>query len=171
MKLNKTWLWFIDSFKEKCSAKTQVKYVNRGAFLLCRYRYILLGFYYVATETYCGGSELKYQGLYLKVNALSCSTPNPTLNQPDSVNKYKTDIKTYLLMQSYHFSVLICRFELLCRTVTTRDLKRSSSPPKYVSVLRELPKQTYWLWKSIDTRLYMCDANIQKHQFSNLPAY
>ncbi len=32
-------------------------------------------------------------------------------------------------------------------------------------------EQTYRLWKPIDTRLDMCDANIQKHQFSNLPAY
>ncbi len=31
--------------------------------------------------------------LSLKVNALSCPTPNPTLNLPDSVNKCKTDIK------------------------------------------------------------------------------
>ncbi len=32
-------------------------------------------------------------------------------------------------------------------------------------------KQTYCLRKPIDTRLDMCDANVQKHQFSNIPAY
>ncbi len=37
----------------------------------------------------------------------------------DSVNKCKTDIKTYLLMQPCHFNFLICRFELLYRTVIT----------------------------------------------------
>ncbi len=47
-------------FKDKCplsGTKTQVKYVNTGTFLLRRYRYILLWFYYVATETYRGSSE------------------------------------------------------------------------------------------------------------------
>ncbi len=58
-------LWFRRSFKEKCplsGTKTQVKYVNPGTILLHRYRYILLCFYYVATEMYCGGSEFKYPG-------------------------------------------------------------------------------------------------------------
>ncbi len=32
-------------------------------------------------------------------------------------------------------------------------------------------KQTYRLWKPIDMKMDMCDANVQKHQFSNLPAY
>ncbi len=80
-------------------------------------------------------------GLSQKVNALSCPTPNPTLNIPDSVNKCKTDIKTYLLMQPCHFNFLICRFELLCRTVITWDSNRSSSLPKYFSILRELPNK------------------------------
>ncbi len=31
-------------------------------------------------------------------------------------------------------------------------------------------EQTYRLWKPIDMKLDMCDANIQKHQFSNFPA-
>ncbi len=31
-------------------------------------------------------------------------------------------------------------------------------------------EQTYHQWKPIDTNLDMCDANIQMHQFSNLPA-
>ncbi len=32
-------------------------------------------------------------------------------------------------------------------------------------------EQTYHLWKPIDMKLDMCDAIVQKHQFSNLPAY
>ncbi len=32
-------------------------------------------------------------------------------------------------------------------------------------------KQTYGLWTPIDIKLDMCDANVQKHQFSNLSAY
>ncbi len=58
-----------------------------------------------------------------------------------------------------------------CRTVVKQDSNRSSSPHHHVSVVREATEQTYRLWKPIDTRLDMCDANIQKHQFSNLPAY
>ncbi len=74
-----------------------------------------------------------------------CPTPNPTLNLPDCVNKCKTDIKMYLLMQPCHFIFLICRFELLCWPVITQDSNRSSSPPKYVSMLRELPnKRTFY---------------------------
>ncbi len=145
---------FRRSFKEKCplsGAKTQVKYVNPGALLLRSYRYILQCFYYIATETYCGTVQSSNipkippppQKNALKVNALSivleiCPTPNPTLNLPDTVNKCKTDIKTYLLMQPCHNDFLICRFVLLCRNVITRDSNRSS---KYISVLRELPKK------------------------------
>ncbi len=68
-------------------------------------------------------------------------TPNQTLNLPDSVNKYKTDIKTFLLMQLCHFNFLICRLELLYWTVITQDSNRSSLPPEYSSVLRELPNK------------------------------
>ncbi len=32
-------------------------------------------------------------------------------------------------------------------------------------------EQTFHLWKPIDTRLDMFDANVQKHQFSNLPTF
>ncbi len=32
-------------------------------------------------------------------------------------------------------------------------------------------EQTHLLWKPIDMKLDTCDANVQKHQFSNLPAY
>ncbi len=44
-------------------------------------------------------------------------------------------------MQLCHFNLFVCRFELLCRTLITQDSYRSSSPPKYVSVLRELPNK------------------------------
>ncbi len=32
-------------------------------------------------------------------------------------------------------------------------------------------EQTYRLWKPIDMKLDMCDANVQKYQFSNFQAY
>ncbi len=32
-------------------------------------------------------------------------------------------------------------------------------------------EQTYRIWKPKDMKLDMSDANVQKHQFSNLPAY
>ncbi len=32
-------------------------------------------------------------------------------------------------------------------------------------------EQTYRIWKPIDMKLDICDSNVQKHQFSNLPAY
>ncbi len=81
-----------------------------------------------------------------------CPTPNPTLNLPDSVNKCKTDVKTYLLMQPCNFTFLICRFKQLRRTVIAPESNRSSSSLKYAF---ELTEQTYSLWKSIDTRLDM----------------
>ncbi len=66
--------------------------------------------------------------LFLKVNALSFPRPNPTLNLPDSVNKCKTDLKTYLLIKPCYFNFLICRFELFCRTVITQDYISPTSP-------------------------------------------
>ncbi len=89
---------FHRSFKEKCplsGAKTQIKYLNPGTFLLCRYRYILLCFYYVDIGTYycvfitllqvhiavfitllqvhiAAVQNSNIRGLSLKVNALSC---------------------------------------------------------------------------------------------------
>ncbi len=44
-------------------------------------------------------------------------------------------------MRPCHFNFLICKFELLCQTVITRDKNRSSSPTKYISVLCELPNK------------------------------
>ncbi len=133
-------------FKEKClpsGAKTQVKYMNAGTFLLHRYRYILLCFYDVATETYAAVQNSNIRGLSLKVKALSLPYTKPNPNMPDSVNKCKTDAKMYLLMHLCYFNFLICRFELFCQTLITQDSNRiqSSSSAKYVSVLRELPNK------------------------------
>ncbi len=131
----------------------------------------LAHFYYIDIGTYCcvfimllqkriaAVQNSNIRGLSLKVNALSCPTPNPTLNLADSVNKFKTDIKMYLFMQPCHFNFLTCRFELVCRTVITWESNRSSSLYS-VSCWTNLP--------SIDTRLDMCDANIQKHQFKKI---
>ncbi len=103
--------------------------MNPGMFLLRRYRYILLCFYYIATETYCSGSEFKYRSLSLKVNALSCwnmpyTKPNP--KPIPTVFKCKTDIKIIFVDATMPFNFLICRFELLCRIVITRDSNQSS---------------------------------------------
>ncbi len=86
----------------------------------------LAHFYYVHIGTYCSVfikllqeriasvQNSNIQGLSLKVNALIMleisPTPNPSLNLPDSVDKCKTDIKMYLLMQTCHFNFFICRF-------------------------------------------------------------
>ncbi len=142
----------------------------------------LAHFYYVASGTYCcvfimllqvriavfllRCFEFKYPGTIAK-NECSivleiCPTPNPTLNLPDSVDKCKTDIKMHLLMQPCHLNFLICRFELFCQTEP-----HFSSTSTYSVIYRT----TYHLWKPIDMKLDMCDANIQKHHFSNLPAY
>ncbi len=126
-------------------AKTQVQYVNPGTYLLFWCRHVLLCFYYVASGTYCGSSEFKYSGTVTKnecaIMLEICPTSNPPLNLPDSVNKCKTDIKRYLLMQPCYLNFFICRFELLCRNIVTRDSNRSSSLREYISVLRALPNK------------------------------
>ncbi len=161
---------FRHSFKEKCplsGAKTQVKYVNRGMFLLRRYRYILL-FLLRCFRNLLPRIRIQISGLSLKVNALSCwkyAHTKPTLNLPNSVNKCKTDIKTYLLMQPCYLNFLICRFELFRQTVITRVSNRSSWPAPWAT------ERTYRPLKLIDMKLDMCDANVQKQQFSNVPAF
>ncbi len=75
-------------------------------------------------------------------------------------------------MQNRYKNVFVdaaMQFELLCLTIVTQDSIRSSSALKYVSVLLELPNKNSW--KPIDMKLDMCDANVQKHQFLNLPAF
>ncbi len=113
----------------------QIQYVNPGTFCYVHNRLVLLWFYYVASGTYCNDSEFKYSRTVAK-NV--CSIENPTLNLPDSVDKCKTDIKMHSLMQPCCLNYFICRFELLCRIVVTRDSNRSSSLLKYVPVLCEL---------------------------------
>ncbi len=114
-------------------AKTQV-----NTWTLAHFYYVDRGTYYCVFITLLQKRIAAVQNsnirtLSLKVNALSCPTPKPTLNLPDSVNKCKTDIETYLLMQPYHLNFVICRFELLRRTVITRDLIRRSSSSKSMS--------------------------------------
>ncbi len=58
--------------------------------------------------------------------------------------------------------------------LTNRDYTKFEPELLASSVRLRTPwatEQTYRLWKPIDTRLDMCDANVQKHQFSNLPAF
>ncbi len=145
----------------------------------------LAHFHYVDVGTYCcvfiklfqvriaAVQNLNIRRLSLKGNSLSCPTPNPTLNLPSSVSKSKTYVKTYLLHQPCYLDFLVCRFELFCRSVVTRDSIWSSSLVASQVCLRTpwVTGQTYRLWKPIDMKLDMCDANVQKHQFSNLPAY
>ncbi len=139
--------------------------------------YVFLCFYYVASGTYCGGSEFKYPGTVTK-NECSivleiCPTPNPTLNLPDSVDKCKTDIKTHLLMQPCYLNFLKCRFELFCQTVVTQDSSRSSSPLKYISVLRELPNkptvyENPYIWRWICVMLMFKSVSFQISQHINI---
>ncbi len=144
--------------------------MNPGMFLLRWYRHVLLCFYYVGSGTYCGGSEFKYPGTVVK-NECSilleiCTTPNPTLNLSDSVDKCKTDIKTHLLMQPCYLN--------LYADFVDRSYMGLESVLLWSQVHLRTPwatEQTYCLWNPINMMLDMCNANIQKHTFSNLPAY
>ncbi len=95
--------------------------------------------------------------------------PNPTLNLPDSVDKCKTDIKTYLLMQLCHFNFLICRFELFCRTVVTRDLNRVLKSPTsryFVSYTKEptVYENPYtWSWICVMLTFKSISFQISQH--------
>ncbi len=82
----RTLLHVLPQFKEKCplsGAKTQVKYVKPWHIFIRRYRYILLCFYYAATEMYCGGAELKYPGSVPKSECsfMPYTKPNPKHTQ------------------------------------------------------------------------------------------
>ncbi len=79
---------FLSSFKVNCpvsGTKTCVQYVSVATFLLCWYRQVLWYFYYVASGTYCGGSEFKCLGSVAKSLMLYCvgkwhtlyTKPNP----------------------------------------------------------------------------------------------
>ncbi len=74
-------------------------------------------------------------------------------------------------MQPCYLNFLICIFELFCR-----NRSYTGSEPEILTsqVCLRTPwatEQTYCLWKPIDMNLDMWDANVQKHSFSNLPAY
>ncbi len=104
------------------------------------------------------------------VENMPFTKPNP--KPTDSVDQCKTDIKT---MQQHgcrlHLNFLISRFELFCQTLVTRDSSKQVRiyTYKYVSILRELQnKPTVY---ETHMKLDMCDANVQKHQFSNLLEY
>ncbi len=118
---------------------------------------------------YCGGSELKYPGIiaknmFYRVGNMPYTKPN--LNLPDSVDKWKNYNKTVFVDATVLFELPY--MQIWSRTVVTQNLNRSSSTlqvPSYsVSYRTNLP--------SIEThKLDMCDTNVQKHQFSNPPAY
>ncbi len=55
------------------------------------------------------------------------------------------------------------------RSYTEFELKLLTSQEHLLTLWAT--EQTYCLWKPIDMKLNMCDANVQKNQFSNLPAY
>ncbi len=59
-----------------------VYYVHIAVFLLRIYRYISLCFYYVATETYCGGSEFKYPAFVPKLMFYRVGNMPYTKNNP-----------------------------------------------------------------------------------------
>ncbi len=105
---------FHGSFKVKhpaSGAKMQVQYVT-----LARFCYVDIGMYCCVCITLLQVRiamvhNSNIGGVSLKVNAVSCwkypYTPNPTLNLPDSVNKCKSYIKMYLLMQPCYFNFLM----------------------------------------------------------------
>ncbi len=84
-------------------------------------------------------------------------------------------------MQNWYEPVFVdatMLFELPCMQIWTVLSNRSYTgfEPQLLASQVHLcapwaTEQTYHLWKPIDMKLDMCDANIQKHQFSNLPAY
>ncbi len=142
----------------------------------------LARFYYLDIGTYCcifitllqkliaAVQNSNIRSLSLKCNALSCPITNSNLNLPDSVNKCKTYIKTYLLIQPCHFNVLVCRFELLYRTVITQESNWSSSPFKYISVLRELQNKltvcentSIWSWICVMLTFKSISFQISQH--------
>ncbi len=74
-------------------------------------------------------------------------------------------------MQPCYLYFLICRFELFLSNRSYTRFKTELFTSQVRLCTPWAPEQTYRLWKPIDMKLDMCDANVQKHQFSNLPAY
>ncbi len=75
-------------------------------------------------------------------------------------------------MQLYYLSFL---FIIQIWTVLSNHDYTEFEPEFLASLVRLCTpwatEQTYCLWKPIDTRLDMCDANVEKHRFSNIPAF
>ncbi len=84
-------------------------------------------------------------------------------------------------MQDWYKNLIVdatVQFELPCMQIWTALSNRDYTgfepeilAPKVRLRTPWATEQTYCLWKPIDTRPNMCDANVQKHQYSNLPAY
>ncbi len=84
-------------------------------------------------------------------------------------------------MQDWYKNLIVdatVQFKLPCMQIWTALSNRDYTgfepeilAPKVCLRTPWATEQTYCLWKPIDTRLNMCDANVQKHQYSNLPAY
>ncbi len=94
-----------------------------------------------------------------------CPTPNPTLNLPNSDDKCKTDIKNAFVDATVEFELPYMQIWSVLSNCSYTGFDSSTSPYSWAT------KQTYRLWKPIDMKLDMCDANVQKHQFLNFPAY
>ncbi len=90
-------------------ALKQVKYMNPGTFLLRRYRYILLCFYYVATEMYWGGSTSFYADLNYFVEPClhGIRTGAPRLLKVHLRTPWATE-QTYRLWKPIDTSLDIC---------------------------------------------------------------
>ncbi len=71
-------------------------------------------------------------------------------------------------MQPCHFNFLYADL----KSLSNRDYTEPELLASYVRLHTPwATEQTYRPWKTINMKLDMCDVNVQKHQFSNLPAY
>ncbi len=107
-------------------------------------------------------------------------TPNPTLNLPDSVNKYKSDI---CWCNRADFTSL-CGFELFCRSVVSQGSYQSSSSLKCNTLLLQskpkLQKCTFsncagcffffWSRKNI-LRKQLCEISLYKSKLCTCKSY
>ncbi len=129
----------------------------------------LAHFYYVDIGTYCcifmkllqkrnaAGSEFIYPGSVPK-NECSivleiCPTPNPSLNIPDSVNKCKTDAKTYnCAILHYLYADLNCFVKPWSHWTWTGAPRLVSTSPYSVSYWTNLPSMKTHRYKAGDVR-------------------
>ncbi len=96
-----------------------------------------------------------------------CATPNPTINLIVLTNA-KVILKC-ICWCSRAILTSLCGFELFCWTLASQGSYRSSSSPKCNTVSRELPSKPTELENSCIWS-WICDADLQMHQFSNLAA-